>query len=64
MARKTYAPTFIAILKKLCVYIARYRNTLIGGLTDAGVTNATAKVDAVLAACESITAEYEAPINP
>lgn len=64
MARKTYAPTFIAILRKLCVYIVRYRNTLIGGLTDAGVTNATAKVDAVITSCESITSEYVTPINP
>lgn len=64
MTRRTYAPTFIYILRKLCVYIVRYQNTLIGGLTDAGVTNAATKVAAVMVACENITTEYEAPINP
>lgn len=59
MAQKTYAPTFVKILHKLCVYIARYRNTLIGGLTDAGVSNASTKVDAVLTACENIVSEYD-----
>lgn len=64
MSAKTYAPTFIYLLRKLCIYIARYRNTLIGGLTDFGVTNAAAKVDAVLAACEAIMDEYDRPIEP
>ena len=64
MATKTYSPTFIQMLRKLCVYIARYRNTLIGGLTDFGVTDAAEKVDAVIAACEAITSEYDRPNEP
>lgn len=64
MARRTYAPTFINLLRKLCVYIIRYQNTLVAGLTDAGVTDAQTKVSLVVSACESITTEYETPINP
>lgn len=64
MARKTYAPTFIMLLRRLCVYIIRYQNTLVAGLTDAGVTNSQTKVSAVVSACEAITTEYEVPINP
>lgn len=64
MSHRTYAPTFISILKTLCKYIVRYQNTLIGGLTDFGVTDAAAKVAAVMAACEAITVEYDRPIQP
>jgi hypothetical protein len=64
MAKRTYAPTFIALLRRLCVYIIRYQNTLVAGLTDAGVSNAQTKVSAVVAACENITVEYVTPINP
>lgn len=61
MSKKTYAPKFIEILRTLCVYIARYRLLLEAGLTSYGVTNATAKVDAVLVACDAITMEYDRP---
>lgn len=64
MATKTYAPTFVRMLRRLCLYIVRYRNTLIGGLTDFGVTDASSKVDAVISACEGITTEYDRPNEP
>lgn len=64
MAKRTYVPAFIAMLRRVCVYVARYRNTLVSFLDDFGVTNAATKVDAVVAACEAITNEYTPDINP
>lgn len=64
MAKKTYVPTLITLLHKICVYIAKYRNTLVSFLDDFGVTNPAAKIDALVAACEAITNEYIPPINP
>lgn len=64
MANRTYVPTFIRMLRTLCIYVARYRNTLVSFLDDFGVTNPSAKVDAVVSACEAITNEYTPDINP
>lgn len=64
MAKKTYLPTLIALLVRLCQYIIRYRNTLVAFMDDFGITNGSAKLDALVAACEAITEEYNNPPNP
>lgn len=64
MASKTYVPTLMLWLHKICVYIARYRNTLVSFLDDFGVTDGAAKIDALVAACEALTEQYDPDINP
>lgn len=64
MAKRTYVPAFIAMLRRLCVYVARYQNTLVSFLDDFGVTDGAAKVAAVVTACEAITTQYVPDINP
>lgn len=55
MAR-TYLPTLLFILDKLCNYIAKYRNTILGVIGDANA----AKLDAVVTACHALTEVIEA----
>ena len=50
MAR-TYLPTLLFILDKLCNYIAKYRNTILSVI---GSEN-EAKLDAVVTACHALT---------
>lgn len=64
MARKLYWGTLVLMLHQICVYIARWRNLLIGFATDVGITDAAAKLDALITACEAITGDYENNINP
>lgn len=64
MSKRTYAPTLIRMLKTLCAYIVKYQNTLIGALTDFGVTDAAGKIAAVMMACEAITSQYDRPVQP
>lgn len=64
MAKRTYVPAFIGMLRRICVYVARYQNTLVSFLDDFGVTDGATKVAAVVAACEAITTQYEPEINP
>lgn len=61
MAKKTYVPKLLALLRVVCLYIVRYRLVLIASLTALEVTNAEAKLDAVIAACEAITGEAVVP---
>jgi len=61
MAKKTYVPTLIKMLHMLCQYITRYRAVIAAGLTALEVTNADAKLAAVIAACEAITLVTEIP---
>lgn len=49
MAR-TYIPTLIRFLRRVCVYVARYRDTLVEYLPDGGA----AALDAVIIACEAL----------
>lgn len=64
MAKKIYWPTLVAALHSMCVFIARWRNSLIGFATDVGITNPAQKLDDLIAACEAITSEYDNPPNP
>lgn len=64
MARRIYWTSLIYLLRKVCLYIVRYQATLLAFATDVGITNAAAKLAAVMAACEAITEEYDNPPNP
>lgn len=48
MAKKTFIPSLVFLLRKACVYIARYRTTLLIYLPEGG----EAALNGVLAACE------------
>lgn len=48
MAKKTFVPTLVFILRKVCVYIARYRTTIVENLPTGG----SAALDGVVTACE------------
>lgn len=63
MSKKTYVPKLVKILKSLCVYIARYRVVLVNGLTQFGVSDADAKIDAILIACDAIVLDVEIPLG-
>lgn len=63
MARRTYVPKFVQLLKTICLYISRYQALLTAGLTAYGVTNAAAKVQAVVDACHAIVLDVEVPIG-
>lgn len=52
MARKTYVPTLVWLLHRVCVYIARYRSVIVEYLPEGG----SAALDAVLLACEAFMA--------
>lgn len=52
MAGRTYLPTIVHLLHKLCVYIARYRMAIIQYLPEGG----EAKLDAIVLACEAFMA--------
>lgn len=62
MAKKTYVPKFIQLLKTVCRYIVRWQVVLTAGLTAYGVNDAAAKVAAVVAACEAIVLDVEFPV--
>lgn len=47
MASRTYLPTLVNILHKMCTYIVRYRDQILGVI---GEENATA-LDALVTAC-------------
>lgn len=64
MAQKTYVPTLISLLRKICLYIVRYQNTLKAAMIDFGITDAEAKLAALMAACEAITSQYDPNIQP
>lgn len=49
MASKTYIPTLVRFLHRTCVYIVRYRITLIRFLPTGG----EAALDAIVLACET-----------
>lgn len=61
MAKRTYVPTFIKLLKQTCKYISDWQAVLTAGLTAWGVTNAAAKVQAVVDACHAIVLDVEIP---
>ena len=60
MGRKTYFPTFIRVLKKICVYYTRYRETI------KAESNGT--VDALLdefdEICHELLAQMSIPTSP
>lgn len=58
---KTYIPTLRAIVQRLCIYIARYQDTIRANLAGA----ALAAFDALALACDAFLASLgEPPINP
>lgn len=64
MAKRTYYPTLVFILRKVCVYIVRYKPQLEEALTDAFGSGAVTALNAVMAACEAFTAIVELTENP
>jgi hypothetical protein len=52
MASRTYLPALRFVLHRVCKYIARYRDQIIGAV---GAEN-TSKVDAVVTACNVLMA--------
>jgi len=50
--RKTYLPTLVRILARLCQYIIRYRATIVEYLPE----GQESKLTAVLVACEALLA--------
>lgn len=57
MSKRTYVPTLVYWLHRVCVYITRYRAQLRAFLTD----DQEILLDAVLAACEAFTAAVPHP---
>lgn len=55
MARKTFIPTLIYMLHRVCRYIVRYRDTIITHLPEGGA----ALLDAVYVACLAFTDAVE-----
>lgn len=61
MGSRTYVPTLIRMLRKLCLYITRYAPVLRGHLTGPQ----QALLDEVMAACTALTESIgELPVNP
>lgn len=52
MASKTYIPTLVRILRRACIYISNYRNTIISFLPEGGA----AALDAIVLACDAFIA--------
>jgi hypothetical protein len=50
--RKTYLPTLVRILARLCQYIIKYRATILENLPEGSAD----KLTAVLVACEALLA--------
>lgn len=55
--RKTYIPTLVSLLHRVCRYIVRYRPIIDQFLDAQGKT----LLNAVVAACEAFTAYVEVP---
>jgi len=53
--RKTYLPTLVRILARLCQYIIKYRATIVEYLPEGGAE----KLTSVLVACEALLAIVE-----
>lgn len=52
MAGKTYLPTLLRILERVCKYIIQYRTQIISHLPEGGA----AALDGVITACNVLTA--------
>lgn len=50
MARRTFLPTLVALLRRVCVYITRYRAQMIAVAPEGFET----AINAVVAACEVV----------
>lgn len=48
MARKTYIPFLVNLLRRVCVYITKYKSTLVTFLPEGG----EAALDAIVLACD------------
>lgn len=59
MAR-TYLPTLVRILHAVCVYIARYREKIVGNLPP----DSEPLVDAVIIACNALMDVINIPVEP
>jgi len=64
MAHRNYVTTLVKLLRRICQYIVRYQVALTAGLTAWGVSDASTKVAALMAACEAITLDVDIPVNP
>lgn len=60
MARKTFVPHLLYLLHRVCVYIIRYRETIIQFIPEGGA----ALLDAVLLACQEFVDFVDHPANP
>lgn len=58
MAR-TYIPALIRTLKRVCVYIVRYRTQIEAAAGSVGITDITNKLNAVVEACDALVSDYE-----
>lgn len=54
---RTYLPTLVRILARVCEYIIKYRKTISENLPEGG----DALLTAVIVACEALTAVVELP---
>jgi len=52
MSAKTFIPKLVHLLRVVCVYISRYRHTILTHLPETGA----AKLDAIVLACEAFIA--------
>lgn len=58
MASRGYWPSLVTMLRRVCTYIARYRQTIIDKLGD----DAAAALDAIVLACDvfiALTPDHE-----
>jgi len=56
---KTFLPTLVYFMRRVCVYIAKYRATILTFLPEGG----EAALNAVVDACEDLLALTEHPID-
>lgn len=57
---KTFIPTLVYMLRRVCVYISKYRSTIIA-VAPEGAENA---LNGIIAACEVFLDLVEHPISP
>lgn len=59
MAAKTYLPTLVRMLRRLCVYIVRWGPQLRANLTPTGRD----LLDTIMATCEALIEDINLPIG-
>ena len=64
MASRKYYPTLVRLLRRVCIFIAKYRMQLESILQQEFGSGAVAALAAVMAACEQFVAQVEIEVNP